>query len=218
MTVPSQQSSVPALMSSPHDAIPSASDEVALVARARDGDMGSFEQLYRATAGRVFALCLRMSGSRQQAQELTHDVFVRVWEKLASFRGDASFSTWLHRVTVNVVLEQARTDSRRSARVALAGDAQLSHEVGAQDDADFERAAARGADPNAVGRSDDVETRIDLERAIALLPPNARRVFVMHDVQGYRHEDIANEMHIAEGTVRAHLHRARQLLMERLRP
>lgn len=187
-------------MPRPHDAIRSTNDEMALVARAQRGDVGAFEEIYRATAGRVFALCLRMSGDAEQARVLTHDVYVRVWERLASFRGDSALTTWLHRVTVNVVLEQARSDSRRDARVSL----------GSDEPCDVEATSGGGGEA-------DLDARIDLERAIALLPPNARRVFVMHDVQGFQHHDIAKEMAIAEGTVRAHLHRARRILMERLR-
>jgi RNA polymerase sigma-70 factor (ECF subfamily) len=186
-------------MSLPPDATSPSGDEPQVVARARGGDVAAFELLYRATAGRVFALCLRMSGDRDRARELAHDVFVRAWEKLPGFRGDASFATWLHRLAVNEVLEQARGERRRLARVSLAGD---------EDEGAVERRA-----PAAAG---DPDARIDLERAIALLPPNARRVFVLHDVDGYRHGEIARAMAIAEGTVRAHLHRARRLLMEML--
>ena len=186
-------------MSPPHDATSPGSDEREVVARAQGGDVAAFETLYRATAGRVFAVCLRMSGDRARAHELTHDVFVRAWERLPGFRGDAAFATWLHRVAVNEVLEQWRGERRRLSRVSLVGD---------EDEVAAERRAPAVAD--------DPVARIDLERAIALLPPNERRVFVLHDVDGYRHGEIARVMEIAEGTVRAHLHRARRLLMEML--
>lgn len=186
-------------MSPPRNVPPTGGDEPVVVARAREGDVAAFESLYHATAGRVFAVCLRMTGDRARARELTHDVFVRAWERLPGFRGEASFATWLHRVAVNEVLEQSRGERRRLARVSLVED---------EDDV----AAERGA-PSVAG---DPDARIDLERAIALLPPNARRVFVLHDVDGYRHGEIARVMAIAEGTVRAHLHRARRLLMEML--
>ncbi len=170
-------------------------DEGVLVARARDGDMAAFEALFNAHAGRIHAVCLRMAGDKQRAREFTHDAFVRAWERLASFRGEAAFATWLHRLAVNVVLEAIRSDRRREARVALAED---SDEDLVSNAADFGAA--------------DVGTRVDLERAIALLPPGARHVFVLHDVEGYRHDEIATQMSIAPGTVRAHLHRARKLL------
>ena len=178
-----------------------AADEVpALVARAREGDVAAFRGLYERCAGRVFAVCLRMTGERERARELAHDAFVRAWERLTTFRGEAQFETWMHRLAVNVVLEARRSDARRTARVALAGDE-------GNDEA---------LDPAGAVSPADVLTRVDLERAIAALPPNARTVFVLHDVEGFRHDEIAVQMHLAPGTVRAHLHRARQLLMRML--
>jgi RNA polymerase sigma-70 factor, ECF subfamily len=171
------------------------SDDRDLALRAQAGDMASFEALFGRHAGRMYALCLRMTGDRQRARELAHDAFVRAWERLGSFQGNAAFGTWLHRLTVNVVLEAARTQRRREARVTLAGD----------DDEDLHGAAELHAT--------DVGDRIDLERAIGKLPPNARQVFVLHDVEGFRHDEIAERMAIAPGTVRAHLHRARKLLI-----
>jgi RNA polymerase sigma-70 factor (ECF subfamily) len=159
--------------------------------------LDAFEVLYRAHAGRVFGLCLRMTADQQQAKELTQDVFVRAWEGLTAFRGDSAFGSWLHRIAVNVVLMGARADRRRLARVALAGDL--------EDDT-----------VDGLAMTVDVEQSIDLERAIAALPPGARRVFVLHDVHGYRHEEIARITGNAEGTLRAQLHRARRLLMEAL--
>lgn len=175
------------------------SGEPELIARARRGDVDAFEGLYRQTAGRVYAICLRMTGDTEQAKELLQDVFVRVWERLGSYRGEAAFTSWLHRLTVNVVLATSRADRRRDHRVG-----------------------ALPADPDApaVGdggtRADSVGHRIDLEAAIAALPPGARRVFVLHDIEGYRHDEIARLTGTAPGTVRAQLHRARKLLMEAL--
>ena len=183
----------------PSDAPPRSGDESELISRARTGDMAAFEALYRVTAGRVFALCLRMSGDGASARELAHDVFVRAWEKLPSFRAESAFGSWVHRLAVNYVLEVQRSDRRRTARVALA-----------DDDADDSAVMAAGA------MRHDHDTRIDLERAIALLPPNAKAVFVLHEVEGYTHDEIAQMMGTASGTVRAHLHRARHLLMELL--
>ena len=180
----------------PPDARPS---EKSVVTRAQEGDVDAFEVLYRQHNGRVFALCLRMSGDRVRAQELMQDVFVRAWERLRSFRGDASFGSWLHRLAVNVVLTSARSDRRRNARVTLAEDLAAT-ESG-------RGAAGSGRDPAAV---------IDLERAIAALPPGARAAFVLHDVEGYSHGEIAELTGLAEGTIRAQLHRARRLLMEAL--
>jgi RNA polymerase sigma-70 factor, ECF subfamily len=173
------------------------------VSRAQRGDVDAFGELYREHAGRVFALCVRMSGNRIHAQELMQDVFVRAWERLGSFRGEASFGSWLHRLAVNVVLAGARSDRRREARVSLAED------LGAVE-------AGRGGSSGAVGLADP-GTAIDLERAIAALPPGARSAFVLHDVEGFSHAEIAELTGLAEGTIRAQLHRARQLLMEALR-
>jgi RNA polymerase sigma-70 factor (ECF subfamily) len=138
-----------------------------------------------------------MTADRQRAQELTQDVFVRAWEALPSFRGDAALTSWLQRIAVNVVLMNVRSDKRRQARVTLAED--------------LEPGQSEGFAPPV-----DVEQGIDLERAIAKLPPGARRVFVLHDIEGYRHEEIARLTGTAEGTLRAQLHRARKLLMEAL--
>ncbi len=175
------------------------SNESALVARARAGDVEAFEALYRLTAGRIFALCLRMCGDRVRASEAAHDVFVRAWEKLPTFREESAFGSWLHRLAVNYVLELQRSDRRRAARVTLA-----------DDEVDQVATATGGA------VCPDHDARIDLERALALLPPNARTVFVLHEVEGYKHDEIARMMGTAGGTVRAHLHRARKLLMELL--
>lgn len=178
-----------------------AADEVsAWVALAAQGDLRAFERLYERSAGRAYAVCLRMTGDRERARELAHDAFARAWEKLPTFRGESRFDTWMHRLVVNVVLEAQRSERRRLARVSLVDDDSTERAV--------EGSAARAGT--------DVLAAIDLERAIAALPPNARAVFVLHDVEGYRHDEIATHMQLAPGTVRAHLHRARQLLMRML--
>jgi RNA polymerase sigma-70 factor (ECF subfamily) len=164
------------------------------VARAAEGDRRAFERLYREHVDRVFSLCLRMVGDRGAAEELTQDVFVRAWEKLALFRGESAFSTWLHRLAVNVVLTARKTTGRRLAR----------------DGGDDETIDAVAAPPLAPG------DRMDLEAAIAGLPPGARRIFVLHDVEGYKHEEIADFLGITSGGSKAQLHRARMLLREAL--
>ena len=186
-------------MTSPHQA--SAADEGELVGRARRGDLDAFEHLYRRTSGRVFALCLRMTADRERATELVQDVYVRVWERLSSFRGESAFTSWLHRLAVNVVLAQARADRRRGARFEAMPD----------------EAAGSGSDAGDRGvPAMSVHDRLDLESAIASLPPGARQVLILHDIEGYRHEEIARLTGAAPGTVRAQLHRARKLMMERL--
>jgi RNA polymerase sigma-70 factor (ECF subfamily) len=178
----------------------SAMSDSSLAARAQRGDGEAFEALYRAHAGRVYALCLRLTADSTQARDLTQDVFVRAWEALPTFRGDSNITTWLHRIAVNAMLMQRRSDRRRSARVSLT-----------DDDAGDADAALQGATAPM-----DVATAIDLERAVAALPPGVRRAFVLHDVEGYSHEEIARMTGLAAGTLRAQLHRARQLLIRTL--
>jgi RNA polymerase sigma-70 factor (ECF subfamily) len=171
----------------------------ATIAAAQRGDDAAFASLYDAHAGRVFALCLRLSGDRTAAMELVQDVFVRIWERLSTYRGESAFSSWLHRVAVNTVLESGRRGSRRRLRVQIAADF-------ANVDAAFDGAVA-APDPHAT---------MDLEAAIATLPAGARAVFTLYDVEGYGHGEIATLLGIAEGTSKAHLFRARRLLRERL--
>jgi len=170
-----------------------------LVERARRGDVDAFELLYRQHSGRVYALCLRLAADPLMARELTQDTFVRAWEALPKFRAEASLTTWLHRIAVNALLERRRSERRRSARVTLADD---------EDEAEMMVAG--------VVVAPDVATAIDLQRAIGALPPGVRRAFVLHDVEGYTHEEIATMTGLAAGTLRAQLHRARQLLMRAL--
>jgi RNA polymerase sigma-70 factor, ECF subfamily len=172
---------------------PTPSPSATLVARAQAGDQASFEALYRRQVGRIYALCLRMTGNRMAAEELTQQVFVRAWERLDGFRGDASFGTWLHRLAVNVVLGDRRSQGRRVARFEPTPDP------------DDHRAPTR---PDGIG--------LDLEAAIAVLPPKARTVFVLHDVQGMSHPEIAQSMGISAGTSKGQLHRARSILREAL--
>lgn len=166
----------------------------ATVRRAQAGDRAAFRDLYEEHVGRVYALCLRMTGDPQEAMERTQDAFVRAWRKLDSFRGDAAFGTWLHRLTVNVVLTARRASGRRVRRVEAAV-----ADAGPR----FEPAPRTGMG-------------VDLERAIASLPAGARRVFVLYDVEGYGHQEIAEMTGIAAGTSKAQLHRARRLLRESL--
>jgi RNA polymerase sigma-70 factor (ECF subfamily) len=175
--------------------------EDALVDRARRGDVDAFERLYQLHAGRVYALCLRLAGEPVEARELVQDTFVHAWEALPRFRGESSLTTWLHRIAVNVLLERRRGDRRRAARVSLV-----------DDEDDMERAASA----EGFVAPTDVATAIDLERAIAALPPGVRRAFVLHEVEGYTHEEVAGMTGLATGTLRAQLHRARQLLIKAL--
>ncbi len=172
---------------------PDSGDERDLVRAAQGGDLAAFERLYRATVGLVHAICLRMAGNAALAEELTQDVFVRAWERLSSFRGESAFATWLTRLAVNVVLSERRERRRRDARITLV------------EDLEALAGPARAARPGEA---------LDLERAIAALPPQARHVFVLHDVHGWEHAEIARHTGLAVGTSKAHLHRARRLLRE----
>jgi len=167
--------------------------ETADVALAAAGDGRAFERLYRRHVARIHSLVRRMVGGDTDADEVTQDVFVRGWERLGSFRGEAAFGTWLHRLAVNVVLNWRKGAARGRQRF--------------DDDAVVELFP---------GRRSAGDEAMDLEEAIGLLPPGARQVFVLHDVEGYRHEEIAELMGVSAGTSKAQLHRARILLQRRL--
>ena len=182
-------------MQLPESAVPPVGDDRVLAQRARDGDVDAFEQLYRRYAGRIYAVCLRLAGNPTLAEECTQDAFVRAWESLSKFRGDSAFGTWVHRIAVNTVLERHRTQLRQAAWVVVKDDEVL----------------------NAVpDQAEGPERGMDLEESIAALPPAARMVFVLFDVEGRTHEEIADLTGLAVGTCKAHLHRARKLLRERL--
>lgn len=174
---------------------PSLTDDVALAAR---GDRRAFERLYRAHVDKIFTLCARMVGDRARAEELTQDVFVRAWEKLGQFRGDSAFGTWLHRMAVNVVLNERQAEKRRRER----------HDDGIEDMDALPHGNVRPLPMPGLS--------IDLEAAIAGLPPGAKKVFVLHDVEGYTHEEIAGMLGVTAGGCKAQLHRARMLLREAL--
>lgn len=163
---------------------------------AQQDERAAFDVLYTEHVGRVYAVCLRMSANRAEAERLTQDVFVKAWQHLKSFRGESAFGSWLYRLAVNVVLQDRRGTRRREARVAVLPDADT-----------FD---------NLYGRAPRDDDRMDLERAIASLPPGAREALVLHDIEGYKHEEIARMTGTAVGTVKAQVHRARKLLRERL--
>ena len=183
-----------AILESPN---PNPPDADAALAAA--GDRRAFERLYRTHVDRVFSLCARMVADRARAEELTQDVFVRAWEKLHLFRGDSSFGTWLHRLAVNVVLNERKAGARRASRFE-------------------EEDEERGMDAHAgvVGSALPPGALLDLEDAMTRLPPGARRVFTLHDVEGYKHEEIAGMLGVTTGATKAQLHRARLLLREAL--
>lgn len=165
------------------------------VTLAASGDSRAFERLYRAHVARVHSLARRMVGT-EHADELTQDVFVRVWEKLASFRGEAAFGTWLHRLAINLILSRRGRIGRERQRFIESDDG-------------VRELRGRQARP---------DLKVDFETAIGRLPDGAREIFVLHDVEGYKHEEIGELLGVATGTSKAQLHRARMLLRRHLDP
>jgi RNA polymerase sigma-70 factor, ECF subfamily len=166
--------------------------DVVLAQKSAAGDTAAFEELYRRHFRRVYALCLRMTSDPVQAEDLTQDVFIQLFNKIGSFRGESAFTTWLHRMTVNQVLMHFRKRSTKS-------------ELATGDDETPEQIVKGTENPNAM----PVIDRIALEKAIQQLPPGYRTVFILHDVEGYEHEEIARMMGVAEGTSKSQLHKAR---------
>jgi RNA polymerase sigma-70 factor, ECF subfamily len=185
--MPTPASGVPALARDPHDSRHAA--DAVEVALAASGDAHAFERLYRRHVTRIHNLVRRMHGP-DDADEVTQDVFVRAWEKLGTYRGEAAFSTWLHRLAVNVVLGRREERGRRRSRFS-------------DDEVLVDSAPARRATP---------EESMDLDVAVSKLPTGAREVFVLHDVEGYRHEEIGEMLGLATGTSKSQLHRARMAL------
>ncbi|WP_273455113.1 RNA polymerase sigma factor [Nevskia ramosa] len=176
-----------------------------LARRAASGDSRAFEQLYRLNVDRIYGLCLRLChGDSSRAEQATQDAFVRAWEKLSSFRGESRFSTWMHRLTVNVVLGE-----HRLLRRWVTFEDEVQSGVDGQDGVD-------GMDAIEPLRQEDIGSRIDLERALAKLPKGARTVLMLHDIEGYQHDEISALTGIAIGTSKAQLHRARRLLQAML--
>ncbi|MEO5596709.1 MAG: sigma-70 family RNA polymerase sigma factor [Lysobacteraceae bacterium] len=179
------------------DARPAADSDDSLVRAAAAGDVAAFEMLYKHYARRVFAVVWRLVGGVDaRAEELTQEAFVRAWQALPTFRFESSFATWIHRLAVNTGLMELR--ARRTGE---------DQEIGG------ELLDAIGTDDTAGQRT---ALGIDLERAVATLPPRARAVLILHDVEGWKHEEIAIELGMAVGSSKAQLHRARGLLRARL--
>ena len=171
-------------------------EDAQLVRRAAGADVAAFEALYRRHHRRVHGVILRLVGhASARAEDLTQEAFVRAWQALPTFRFESAVSTWLHRMAVNTALMELR--ARRSRPQAY----------------DDEDALESLSMPDTAGRA--VLGR-DLERAVATLPPRARAVLVLHDVEGWKHEEIAAELGMAVGSSKAQLHRARGLLRTRI--
>jgi RNA polymerase sigma-70 factor, ECF subfamily len=174
---------------------PHAESDLELVHLSAAGDVAAFESLYRRHNRRVYSLCLRMMGNPAEAEDVTQDVFVQLFRKIGSFRGESAFTTWLHRMTVNQVLMRFR---KKGIKLE-----------GTTDDGDFSNVVQFGTDrPSRM----PVVDRIALDRAITQLPPGYRTVFVLHDVEGYEHEEIARRLNCTVGTSKSQLHKARMKL------
>lgn len=168
--------------------------ESADVERAANGDHDAFERLYRGHVGRVFSLAYRMVGE-EHAEDLTQEVFIRAWGKLGTFKGHSQFGTWLHRLAVNHILSRRTTIRKREER-QVGGHGLLAKIV--------------------APRHKPAGVALDLHAALGNLPERARQVFVLYDVEGYSHDEIARELGVTVGTSKSQLHRARMLMREQL--
>jgi RNA polymerase sigma-70 factor (ECF subfamily) len=169
--------------------------DVELARRCREGDGAAFDELYRRHAGRLYSLAFRMAGSAQEAEDLLQEVFLHAHRKLGSFRGDSTLGTWLYRLAVNQCLDFLRGRQNRMNRASTSFD----------DEGVEEPVAVAPAVPTAV-------SRIDLERAIARLPPGCRAAFVLHDVEGFDHHEVGRLLGVSEGTSKSQVHKARMKL------
>src|SRR5208282_1003787 len=178
--------------------------EAEAIEQAKQGHEAAFEVLYHLHKRRVYSLCLRMVSNPAQAEDLAQEAFLQLFRKIGTFRGESAFSTWLHRMTVNVVLMRLRkkslpTDSLEETMEPDAEGSGPKRDVGAPD-----------------LRLSGAVDRVNLERSIEQLPPGYRTIFVLHDVQGYEHNEIANIMGCSVGNSKSQLHKARTRLRELL--
>jgi RNA polymerase sigma-70 factor (ECF subfamily) len=168
-----------------------------LVARARAGDVDAFETIYRQNASRIYTLACRMAGSPEDGEDLLQEIFLQAHRKLESFKGDASVGTWLYRLAVNHCLDYVRSRQAKMNKLTETLDAESSFEP--------------------VARRETPVARLDLERAIERLPEGCREAFVLHDVEGFDHKEVAAQLGIAEGTSKSQVFKARLKLRGYLR-
>jgi RNA polymerase sigma-70 factor (ECF subfamily) len=178
----------------------SQTSDYALAQAASQGEMASFEELYQRHNRRVYSLCLRMTQNQSEAEDLAQEVFIQLFRKLGSFRGESAFTTWLHRLTVNQVLMHFRKRSVKLEQTTEEGETPVQIVVGT-------------ANPNSM----PVVDRIALDKAISQLPPGYRTVFTLHDIEGHEHEEIARMLGCSVGTSKSQLHKARMKLRTLLR-
>jgi len=177
--------------------------EAEAIERAKQGDADAFEALYDLHKRRVYSLCLRMTANTAAAEDLTQEAFLQLFRKIGTFRGESAFSTWLHRMAVNVVLMQLR---KKGLPVVPLEDTMETEEEGARKEPGAE-------DPRLAGSVD----RLQLQQSIAALPPGYRMIFLLHDVEGYEHNEIAEMVGCSIGNSKSQLHKARMKLREILR-
>jgi len=177
------------------DTEPAPLSDHALAIAAGNGDMGAFEQLYTRHHRRVYSLCLRMTQNVAEAEDLAQEAFIQLFRKIGSFRGEAAFTTWLHRLTVNQVLMHFRKRSVKLERTTEEGDTPVQIVRGTEN-------------PNNM----PVLDRISLDHALKQLPPGYRSVFVLHDIEGHQHDEISRILGVSVGTSKSQLHKARMKL------
>jgi RNA polymerase sigma-70 factor (ECF subfamily) len=168
------------------------SSDYALARRAAESDMSAFEEIYDRHHRRVYSICMRMLQNATEAEDLTQEVFIQLYRKISSFRGDSAFTTWLHRLTVNQVLMHFRKRSVKMEKTTEEGETPVQIVNGTENP-----------------RQMPVVDRIALDAAIAQLPPGYRSVFVLHDIEGYEHEEVAKILGCSVGTSKSQLHKAR---------
>jgi RNA polymerase sigma-70 factor, ECF subfamily len=167
-------------------------DELALVERCRQGDLGAFEELYRAHSGRLYSVAYRMLGNANDAEDLLQEIFLSAHRKLESFRGESALGTWLYRLGVNLCLDYLRSRAGRS----------IQRTDRLEDEASL-------AEIGSAGLAQRTVMKMDIERALAQLPEGCRTAFVLHDIEGFEHREVAAIMGIAEGTSKSQVHKAR---------
>ncbi|HMO80330.1 MAG TPA: RNA polymerase sigma factor [Pyrinomonadaceae bacterium] len=166
--------------------------DIELCRLAAEGDLAAFEMIYRRYGRRTYSLCLRMTSNPTEAEDLTQDAFIQLFRKIGSFRGDSAFSTWLHRLTVNQVLMHFRRRSVKSEKTS-------------EDGVLPEQAVVGSKDPGKM----QVIDKIALKNAVSELPEGYKKVFLLHDVHGFEHEEVARRLGISVGTSKSQLHKAR---------